>query len=177
MAGDGVPYSAGDAGPATAAQFSAREIAFDAIGDLYVADSGRIRKVDTSGIITTYAGNGDSGIGPDGVPPAQTWFSGVNGILWNPLANQLLISDGANKLRQVLYTGTTTSLSAAPNPVTPGSPVALAATVAPGGTGTVNFYQGATLVGSATLGGTVFRISGTTDSRVESRFRIRAPRR
>ncbi len=51
--------SSGDGGPATAAQLSLPgDITFDAAGDLLIADGGRIRKVDTSGIITRIAGGG-----------------------------------------------------------------------------------------------------------------------
>ncbi len=45
-------------------------IAFDAAGNLYVADArnGRLRKIDTQGILTTVAGNGRYGYGGDGGP-------------------------------------------------------------------------------------------------------------
>lgn len=55
----------GDGGPATAARLHPNTaifpgIAFDSNNNLYIADSSnqRVRKVDTSGIITTFAGNG-----------------------------------------------------------------------------------------------------------------------
>jgi large repetitive protein len=150
VVGNGSPYFAGDGGPATSAGISPRQVTFDPVGQMYVSDTGRIRKVDLSGNISTYAGNGDSGIGPDNVPPSQTYFSGVQGVDWNSLANQLLISDGVNKIRQVIYQGTTTSVAATPNSVPPGGQVTITATVsASGATGTVNFYVNSALVGSA----------------------------
>ena len=70
IAGTTDGYS-GDGGQATKAQLSApRSIAVDAQGNLYIADAGNsvIRKVDTSGIITTIAGNPDKISGGDGGP-------------------------------------------------------------------------------------------------------------
>jgi len=58
VAGTGNAGLSGDNGPAISAQLGGPTgIAFDAAGDLYIADGYRIRKV-TSGVITTIAGNG-----------------------------------------------------------------------------------------------------------------------
>ena len=47
VAGNGVPYFAGDGGPATAAQISPSYMTFDPIGNMYLTDAGsRIRKVE-----------------------------------------------------------------------------------------------------------------------------------
>lgn len=167
VAGNGSPYFAGDGGPATAAALSPRQITFDTVGQMYIADAGRIRKVDLSGIITTYAGNGNSGIGPDNVPPSQTYFAGLEGVYWNAPANQLIISDGANKLRQVTYLGTTTEIAVNPATVAPGGQVTLTATVSnTSATGTVNFLVNGTFVGSAPLsaGQAVFTWTATGGS-------------
>ncbi|HEX3394122.1 MAG TPA: hypothetical protein VHS52_06305 [Acidimicrobiales bacterium] len=59
IAGTGAPGSGGDGGPATAAGFANPEgIDVDAAGNLYVADThnDEIRRVDTSGTVTTVAG-------------------------------------------------------------------------------------------------------------------------
>lgn len=74
---------AGDGGPAVAARiFESVGIAFDAAGNLYIADSlnQRIRRVDGSGIITTFAGNG----GPSGITPIEDGSRAVEVPLLNP---------------------------------------------------------------------------------------------
>lgn len=69
VAGTGVEGFSGDGGPATQAQLNMpHSIQFDARGDLYICDIGnhRIRKVAMkSGVITTFAGNGQRGPTPD----------------------------------------------------------------------------------------------------------------
>lgn len=72
--GNGISSFSGDGGPASAATISyPNAMVFDSAGNMYLADGGnaRIRKVDTSGIITTIAGNGVFGDTGDGGPAAQ----------------------------------------------------------------------------------------------------------
>lgn len=69
VAGTGVAGFGGDGGLATAAQLSApADLAIDAEGNLFVADSGnhRLRRIDTAGNITTFAGSGTQGYDGDG---------------------------------------------------------------------------------------------------------------
>ena len=59
IAGNGTASYSGDSGQAVSAGVSPNDIAFDAQGNIYIADGGnaRVRKVDAStGIITTIAG-------------------------------------------------------------------------------------------------------------------------
>jgi hypothetical protein len=153
VAGNGSPFYAGDGGAATSAALTAGWVTFDPLGPMYIAGSEVIRKVDLSGIITTYAGSGTTtGIGPDNVPPSQTIFPGMSGVYWNSPANQILISDGTSRIRQVTYQSTTTSIAANPTSVAPGGQVTLTATVSnTAATGTVNFLVNGALVGSAPL--------------------------
>ncbi len=70
VAGNGIPGSNGDGAEALAAQLNEpRDLAFDAAGNLYIADfqNHKVRKVDTLGKISTVAGTGSpGGIGDDG---------------------------------------------------------------------------------------------------------------
>src|SRR3990172_1648651 len=64
VAGNGRPGFAGDGGAATVASLNyPKGVAVDGLGNIYIADTDnhRIRKVDTSGTITTVAGNGTPG--------------------------------------------------------------------------------------------------------------------
>jgi uncharacterized protein (TIGR03437 family) len=71
IAGTGKRGFSGDGGPATSANLNGiRALAVDSSGKLYIGDSGngRVRKVDTKGIITTFAGSGQGGDSGDGSP-------------------------------------------------------------------------------------------------------------
>ncbi len=78
VAGTGTQGYNGDGIPATAAQLSfPAAVAVDTAGNIYIADAwnNRIRKVDTSGTITTIAGTGTSGFSGDGGPPISAELS------------------------------------------------------------------------------------------------------
>ena len=65
IAGNSRAGFAGDGGPAVNAQLNSPQgIALDSAGNIYIADSlnNRVRKVDSNGIITTFAGNGSISI-------------------------------------------------------------------------------------------------------------------
>jgi uncharacterized protein (TIGR03437 family) len=65
----GLGAFSGDGGPATSAGLnSPTGVALDSAGNIYIADYGnsRVRKVDTSGTITTFAGIGNSGASDSG---------------------------------------------------------------------------------------------------------------
>src|SRR5205085_6022990 len=135
---------------------SPSHITFDTAGNMYFTDRGnmRIRKVDTNGVTTTFAGNGTTGTGPDNVPPSATWFGGVNGVAWNQAAYGLAIADGSNKIRQALpFTATATTLTASPASALPGDAITLTATVSPtAATGTVGFaYASGSVFGTAAV--------------------------
>jgi sugar lactone lactonase YvrE len=73
VAGNGTGAFSGDSGPATSASlFNAGRVVADGSGNLYIADQSnhRIRKVDTTGTITTIAGTGVAGYNGDGAAAA-----------------------------------------------------------------------------------------------------------
>lgn len=108
IAGNGAASSAGDGGLANAASlFFPDGIAADANGNIFVAEySGhRIRRISTSGIITTVAGNGIAGFSGDGglATAAQLNFPEQ---IFVDVAGNLYIADGNNfRVRKVSPAG------------------------------------------------------------------------
>ncbi len=99
IAGNGTAGFSGDGGQATAAEISnACGVSFDGSGNLYISDRGnnRIRMVNTSGIISTYAGNGTGGYSGDGGPATAAELRGQNGIQFDQATGNLYIADYQN---------------------------------------------------------------------------------
>ena len=98
--GTGEKGFAGDGGPAAAAVLNGPfDIAFDAAGNLYFADTfnNRIRRVDrASGVITTIAGNGDKGYSGDGGPAIAAALNEPYGVVVDRAGN-LYTADRLNR--------------------------------------------------------------------------------
>ncbi len=103
-AGNGIQGDAGDGGPAASAMVrQARGVAFDAAGNLYIADTynHRIRKVDPDGTITAFAGTGTCGFFGDGGPAISARICGPYFVAVDPDGN-VLIDDYVNhRIRRV----------------------------------------------------------------------------
>jgi len=94
----GYPGQIGDGGPATAAYLSDPQgLAFDAAGNLYIADSGdnEVRVISAStGIITSFAGNGGYGFSGDGGLATSASLGQPNTLAFDKAGN-LYIGDYA----------------------------------------------------------------------------------
>jgi sugar lactone lactonase YvrE len=103
VAGNGARATAGDGGPATDACLgSPHDVAVDLDGNVYIADAryARIRRVDPSGIITTWAGTGthwDSGdeghAGASGIPLPMSILIDAEG--------RLLVGQATGQIRRI----------------------------------------------------------------------------
>jgi PKD repeat protein len=117
VAGNGTFGSAGDGGLAISAQINGpRAIALDSKGNLYIADTDNnlIRKVDTSGSISTYVGTGIGNYGGDGTCGKLTTEVRLNwprGVFVDRQDN-LYISDTLNRrIRKVDTQGCITTIA------------------------------------------------------------------
>lgn len=94
----------GDGGPALLGRLShPAGVAVDGAGNLYISDtdSHLIRKVDTSGIITTYAGTGAYGDTGDGGPATEAALGYPAGLGTGPAGDLYIVDGGNNKIRRV----------------------------------------------------------------------------
>jgi trimeric autotransporter adhesin len=116
--GTGTVGFGGDGGPASAAQLWGGDVATDAVGNLYIADgyNGRIRKVNTSGIITTFAGNGTVGYSGDGGPATVAALGSLSTSGWSemrlaadPYGNVYVYLFLYNKIRKIDTAGIITT--------------------------------------------------------------------
>ena len=110
--GAGYGFS-GDGGPATAAKLAYPvKVAVDNAGNVYIPDAQnhRIRKVTTSGIITTIAGNGIVGYSGDGGPALIASFYYPGAVVIDTDGN-LYVSDYNNVVRKIDPSGTITTFA------------------------------------------------------------------
>ena len=103
FAGNGQPLYNGDGGLATAAAINRPEkIAIDGAGNIYFSSAATktIRKVNTSGIISTVAGNGTAGFSGDGGLATAAQLHSPQGLAVDAAGN-LYLDDGNYRIRKV----------------------------------------------------------------------------
>jgi sugar lactone lactonase YvrE len=97
VAGTGTAGRTGNGGPANVAELDApRGVSGDNLGNLFIAESGDIREVNTSGIINMIAGTGTTGYAGDGGPVTAAEFSTAPYIALDS-SNNIYVADGSNE--------------------------------------------------------------------------------
>jgi uncharacterized protein (TIGR03437 family) len=108
IAGNGSAGFSGDGGPSTQSTINyPTGVCTDAAGNLYFNDLGnfRVRKIDTSGNITTVAGNGTRGSSGDGGPATQASMIIPIRCVVDSGGNLYITDQGGHKIRMVNTAG------------------------------------------------------------------------
>jgi uncharacterized protein (TIGR03437 family) len=107
IAGNSIRGYSGDGGPATSASLQfPHGIAVDGNGNVYIGDGNQVlRKVDTSGIITTIAGTNVYGYSGDGGLATKAQVSLATGIVIDPAGNIIFADSDNNAIRKITPLG------------------------------------------------------------------------
>jgi len=179
VAGTGAQGSqgaSGDGGPATSATLAIPlALAFDSSGNLYIADAGsnRIRMVNTSGIISTFAGNGNNNNSGDGGPAVNASLNTPSAIAFDSSGDLLIADTGNNEIRMVSPKGIITKVAGTGNAAFDGDNGTVATAAFSGPTGVAvdhlgNIYvsdSGNECVRELSTAGITSVIAGTCGSR------------
>ncbi len=114
VAGNGVGSFNGDGGPATAAEiYSPTDLKVDKAGNIFIADvlNQRVRKVNTSGIISTIAGNGLVGFSGDGSAATTAELNWPYGIAIDSSDNVYIGDYKGARIRMVNTSGIITTVA------------------------------------------------------------------
>ena len=112
VAGNGTMGYSGDGGTATAAAiWQVAGLNFDASGNMFIADASnnRVRKINTSGIITTVAGNGTQGLSGDGGAATDAEMYMPSGVAIDNQGNLFVVEAGNNRIRKINTSGIITT--------------------------------------------------------------------
>lgn len=104
IAGNGTGGYNGDGGPAIFAQLNTPTgVAVDAAGNVYIADQGnsRIRKVNTSGFISTVAGVGIAGYNGDGILATLAKLNYPYDVAVDGMGNLYVADISNNRIRKI----------------------------------------------------------------------------
>ena len=114
FAGSGVYGYSGDGGPATAAALRYPwGLAVDRAGNVYIADRSNhvVRKVNTSGIISTVAGTGHYGYSGDNVAATTTELYGPSDVIVDTAGNIYIADEYNARVRMVNTAGIITTIA------------------------------------------------------------------
>lgn len=114
VAGTGTPDWGGDGGPAVAANLNyPSDVVCDGKGNLYISDrsNNRIRKVDSSGVISTVVGLGLPEFGGDFGPATDAFLKYPFGIDLDKKGNLYIADRGNNRVRKVDAEGIITTVA------------------------------------------------------------------
>lgn len=129
IAGTGIPGNSGDGGAATSAQFQATSVAVDGFGNLYIADAlaNRIRKVNSVGVISTFAGIGAGGFSGDGGPATAARLQLPQGVAADAVGNAYFVDSGS-RIRKVNAVGIISTYGGNGSPIGLGEGITATAT-------------------------------------------------
>ena len=170
FAGTGTGGFSGDGGAATSARLNAPiAIAVDGQGNVYIADfnNARVRKVNPTGTITTFAGTGVPGFSGDGGPATSARLYAPHGVAVDGQGNVYIADSYNQRVRKVNPAGTITTIAGTGRPGVSGDggPATSATMTYPRGVaadaqGNVYIFDGSTRVRKVTPGGTIRTFAG-----------------
>ncbi|WP_117879554.1 NHL domain-containing protein [Aureibaculum luteum] len=114
VAGNGTSGDAGDGSAATSAELdSPQDIVIDVAGNIYISDwlNHKIRKVDTSGNISTFAGTGSSSFSGDGGQATAAQLKSPDGITIDAAGNIYFSDRGNDRIRKIDTNGIITTIA------------------------------------------------------------------
>jgi uncharacterized protein (TIGR03437 family) len=166
IAGTGQAAFCGDGGKAAQACLDTpMDVKADALGNIYIADTGnhRVRKIDPSGVITTVAGTGQPGRGSDAVAAIESALNSPSALAVDS-QNDLYIVDWQNylirkvsfRMAPVVAAGGVVNAASFSEPIAPGSIISIFGTNL---AGTTALATGAPW--PLSLGGVSVQLNGT----------------
>jgi uncharacterized protein (TIGR03437 family) len=154
MCGLNATGDTGDDGPAiNAISCRPAAVATDGVGNVYISEAARVRKI-SNGIITTIAGNGQSGFGGDNGPARSALLNDIGGLAADGAGNVYMADYSNHRVRRL--TPSPGGPASAPVPVISSgdirNPASLTTAIAPGSVAAMwgNFVLGAASQASST---------------------------
>ncbi|MGH3932895.1 MAG: hypothetical protein ACRDTF_23305, partial [Pseudonocardiaceae bacterium] len=117
VAGNGAEGFSGDGGPAREAQLAFPwAVVGDGAGNLYIADTvnGRVRRIDSSGRITTIAGISVTGVSGEAGPATQAQLKGPVAVSIGPDGAVYIADSDNDRIRRIDPAGIITTVAGPP---------------------------------------------------------------